>query len=492
VLPKPEEGDKIVRSVSVDKVPTGINGLDEIISGGLPKGGIVILAGNPGTGKTIFSACFLYYGAVNYGEKGVYVSFAESRETFLKNMLSLGLDFEGLEKRGEFRFLDLVTAREEATPAIIETILREISEFGAKRLVIDSFSAMAQAFKDTHEARVTLHTIISRVTRLLGCTIILVVEVPYGENKMGLGIEEFVADGIIRLSKSELEGGRIFREVEILKMRGTLIQENHSVFTLKDGFKALPPFEAKIAAKPSRFGPRPDADECFSTGSQDLDRMLGGGYQKGSTALIEIVDPYISILQYHVLIYPTIWNFLAQGRGALIFPSAGIDYSLILRRVKEVCLEENEINNLLRIFIKDYAGIRSAPYIVACRGDSFLEDYAKYVEIERELRERTGRPILHFVGADMLIDTYGLREALSAIRNHAARVRERGDLYMILLKPGHPRISEVLGALAESHIKITRKYGCVIIYGVKPRTPLYALEMDVSKGYFMPKLTQII
>jgi len=169
---------------NLSRVSTGVSGLDEVIGGGCPLGSLIILAGNPGTGKTIFSATFLYNGIVNYSEKGVYVSFAENGETFLSNMLSLGFNFEELEKRNMFRFLDLVTAREEAAPAIMETVLREVSEFGAKRLVIDSFSAMAQAFKDTHETRILLHTILSRATRLLGCTTILVVEVPYGENRM--------------------------------------------------------------------------------------------------------------------------------------------------------------------------------------------------------------------------------------------------------------------------------------------------------------------
>lgn len=80
------------------KVQSGISGLDELIKGGFPKGSLIVLAGNPGTGKTIFSARFLYHGAANCGEKGIYVSFAENRENFLKNMLSLGLDFEKLEK----------------------------------------------------------------------------------------------------------------------------------------------------------------------------------------------------------------------------------------------------------------------------------------------------------------------------------------------------------------------------------------------------------
>lgn len=62
-----------------DRVPTGIEGLDPSIEGGFPRGSLILLAGNPGTGKTVFGAQFLYRGASVYGEPGVYVSFAESR-----------------------------------------------------------------------------------------------------------------------------------------------------------------------------------------------------------------------------------------------------------------------------------------------------------------------------------------------------------------------------------------------------------------------------
>ncbi|MCX8176270.1 MAG: ATPase, partial [Candidatus Bathyarchaeota archaeon] len=106
-------------SRDVNRVPTGIEGLDEAIRGGFPKGSLIVLAGNPGTGKTIFSATFLYNGAINYGEKGMYVSFSENRETFFSNMLSLGLDFWKLEREGRFRILDMVTAREEVIPAMV-------------------------------------------------------------------------------------------------------------------------------------------------------------------------------------------------------------------------------------------------------------------------------------------------------------------------------------------------------------------------------------
>jgi len=476
---------------NLSRVSTGVSGLDEVIGGGCPLGSLIILAGNPGTGKTIFSATFLYNGIVNYSEKGVYVSFAENGETFLSNMLSLGFNFEELEKRNMFRFLDLVTAREEAAPAIMETVLREVSEFGAKRLVIDSFSAMAQAFKDTHETRILLHTILSRATRLLDCTTILVVEVPYGENRMGLGIEEFIADGIILLRRSEFEGGRFLREMEILKMRGTPTPEARLVFTLKDGFKAFLPFKPKPIEKPSRFQPQPDTKEIFSTGSPDLDKMLEGGYPRGLTALIEI-DEHISTLQYHLVVAPTAWNFGAQGKGVIILPSAGVDHNVLRLRAEEAGFTRDEINRLLRVCVKASPELKPEPYVVAFRGESLQEDYAKYLEVEKDLRDRTGQPILHITGVDVIADIYGVKETVTAIKSYVTRMRETGDLSILLLKPGYPELVKILAATADTHLKITRTYGSVLVHGIKPRTSLYVLEMDSSKGHPMPKLTPII
>ncbi|MEM2273203.1 MAG: ATPase domain-containing protein [Candidatus Bathyarchaeia archaeon] len=473
-----------------NRVPTGISGLDEVIGGGFPRGSMIVLAGNPGTGKTIFSALFLYNGIVNYGERGIYVSFAESRETFLSNTYNMGLDFEKLEKEGKFRIIDMLTVKGEAAPSILETLLEEASRIGAKRIIIDSFSAMAQAFRETHEARIVLHTILSRVTRLLGCTVILVVEVPYGENKIGLGIEEFVADGIILLNKTKFNR-RILRKLEVLKMRGVPIPEAEVVFTLKGGFKVFPPFKPKPVEKPRRFQPQPDTEEYFSTGSPDLDEMLGGGYPRGSLVLLEVGE-YVSIPQFHLIIAPTDQNFLAHGRAILSIPSRGVDHNLIRKWLEEAGFTRDEINKRLRICVKENPELKPEPYLVTFRGESLAEDYAKYLEVEQKLIEDTDQPILHITGVDTLIDMYGARESLSVIRTYATRVRETGGLGMLILKPGYSRLAKIFAATADVHLRITRRYGSVLLYGVKPRTNLYVLEMDMSKGYIMPKLTSII
>jgi len=188
-------------NLMIERVPTGIHGLDPLIEGGFPKGSLILVAGNPGTGKTSFSAQFLYYGAAEYGENGIYVSLAEGREAFMKNMDSFGLDFEKLEREGKVKVLDLVTVKEEGVSTILERILSEIHELKAKRLVIDSFTAIAHAFNEKIDARIILHTILGKMVRQTGCTTLLVIEVPKGEERMGLGIEEFVADGIFLLTR---------------------------------------------------------------------------------------------------------------------------------------------------------------------------------------------------------------------------------------------------------------------------------------------------
>jgi hypothetical protein len=349
---------------------------------------------------------------------------------------------------------------------------------------------MAQAFERPHDARVVLHTILSRVVRSMGCTTILIVEMPHGESRIGLGIEEFVADGIIVLKRRLLER-RPFRELEILKMRGSPTPEVQAVFTLKDGFKVFTPFKPKPVERPGRFKPRPDTEDVFSSGSSDLDEMLGGGYPRGSLALME-VDGRVSIPQYHLVTIPTAWNFVAQGRAVVIVPSMGVDHTIVRRRAFEGGFTADEVNSLLRIFVRQYPELKLEPYIVTFKGEGASEDFEKYAGVAAELRRRTRKPLLHIIGVDTLVDTYGEKEALWLIRTGLTISRAMGDLFIALLKPGYPRVAEVLGATADVHLKVTREHGVVLIYGVKPRTNLHVLEMDVSEGYSMPKLMPII
>jgi len=231
-----------VQQVSIlsDRVPTGIAGLDEMSEGGFPRDSLILLAGSPGSGKTIASAQYLYHGAKNLDEKGVYVSFAERRDFFLDNMKRFGLDFEMLESQGKFKFLDLMTTSEGAVSSTLDIVLREVLEINAKRLVIDSFTAMAQAFKRKIDARIILH-MLDKIMRQTGCTTLLLVELPTGSKTLGLGFEEFVADGIILFETIDEKEG-IRKRAVIRKMRGTNHNQNYSNIVISERGVSLMPY----------------------------------------------------------------------------------------------------------------------------------------------------------------------------------------------------------------------------------------------------------
>lgn len=266
------------REQSGDRVATGVDGLDKLIEGGFPRGDLILLVGHPGSGKTLLSSQFLYNGAREHGEPGVYVSFAENREAFLRNMRRTKMDFEKLERERLFKFLDLVTVKEKAIDETLSTVIAEVDSIGTKRLVIDSFSAMAQAFSDKIEARIILHTILGRITRLNGVTTLLIAEKPLGSSGLGGGMEEFVSDAVLILTHS-LDKGHLVRNLDIIKMRGTRTPRTRLNYEIKDEglvvYTPLTPYEAtKIF------------NERVSTGIDGLDKMLSGGLYKGSTMFV--------------------------------------------------------------------------------------------------------------------------------------------------------------------------------------------------------------
>ena len=226
----------------------------------------------------MFSTQFLYTGATKYGEPGIYASFAENREAFLRNMQRAHMDFEALEEKNLFKFIDFVTVKEQAIDAALATVMAEIDALKARRLVIDSFSAMAQAFSEKIDARIVLHTVLGRMTRLSKVTTLLIAEKQLGSEALGGGMEEFVSDAVLVLTHS-LERGHMQRHFDIVKMRGTSASRARLNYDITERGIVLYP---SLDSKPSNRV----YHERVSTGIDGLDRMLGGGPYKGSTMLV--------------------------------------------------------------------------------------------------------------------------------------------------------------------------------------------------------------
>jgi circadian clock protein KaiC len=476
----------------VKLISTGVDGLDEVLGGGFPEKSLIVLAGNPGVGKTVFSAQFLYRGCVDYGDNGVYVSLAESRESFIENMRGFGFNFERLERRGKFRFLDLLTVKEPAVQTVLDMIVEEVGEAKARRLVLDSYSALAQSFKDPIEVRIVVQTILGRIIRMMGCTTLMVEEIPMGKSRIGFGVEEFVADGVLRLNTTEFEGYRL-RELEVLKLRGVCLKEPKLVYTFENGFRVFKPFGPKVAENPTRFDAVPDPPGKYSTGSVSLDEALGGGLPKGSIMLVEL-DEKITAPMYQPIIGPVLANFLAHGRSAFVVPSSGVDAAAILYNHRRVYggAEEDWLRLVKIIAGKSLATPKHLPNVIHVEGENWREDLSKVFEETDKLNAITGQPILSILGVEMLTTLYGEKQCFEILNLAAAEARMAGAVIVAIVKAGLRELAIKLSPIADIYLRLKRTHGCLLLYGVKPRTGLYAVEADTSKDYSIPKLTAML
>src|SRR5881296_4766924 len=139
--------DKPVNALTSNRVPTGVPSLDKIIEGGLRRGDCVIVAGQPGTGKTTLGLQFLYHGATRCGENGVYASVIESGEKLKRNGLRFGWDLNRLENEGKLRLVSLQSTMKAGVSTALETVLEALHSINARRLVFDSLSALMTAFE---------------------------------------------------------------------------------------------------------------------------------------------------------------------------------------------------------------------------------------------------------------------------------------------------------------------------------------------------------
>ena len=466
---------------------TGIRGLDENLQGGFPKGSMILIAGNPGTGKTMFSGEFLYHGATRCQENGLYVSFSEGRATFIDNMRKFGRDFHELEKRDRFEVLDLITVKEPGIDAVMEMITTRIEVIGAKRLVIDSFTAMANAFSTVIEARVMLH-LLSRIVRQTGCTTLLVTEIPTGLETIGMGIEEFVVDGIIILRK-QLRDGYTIRKLEIAKMRGTRIDETRLIFTLHEGFKVLTPLRFEPIEKPRRFTPISNPPDLFSTGNIQLDEILGG-FRRGDTILVELgedISPIVPFLMFGTLEA----NFITSRMGVLIGSSGGMNVDRIINFAERYGITREERERLMRILVRGTEEMR-AP----CTIDVTLEDVGDSFRIWNEekqaLMKASGKPVLKMLFIDIINEYFSLHNTRRVLEKEIILTKNEDSLLLLFSSPGSEELQQYASKMSDLHLRLFNEQGVILFHGTRPRTTLYALETTDSEGYPKLELTPLI
>ncbi|MBN1896848.1 MAG: AAA family ATPase [Candidatus Aenigmarchaeota archaeon] len=241
----PEMGPREVK-IGSGRVKTGIPGLDEITNGGIPEGHTVLISGTAGTGKTILCSQYLYQGVTRYKEPGVYLSFEESTESIKRNALNFGMDFAALEASKKFRFVTYDPYHIDDIGTHLESTIREI---GAKRVAIDSISALNFYMREgTNFRRVLLN--ISNALKKMKCTTFLISEIVAGTQGLSRnGLEEFIADAALVLYYNRIDSS-FSRAIQVWKMRGTSHSESlHPYKITKEGINIYSSEEAFVDMK---------------------------------------------------------------------------------------------------------------------------------------------------------------------------------------------------------------------------------------------------
>lgn len=221
--------------VNPPRTKTGVPGLDEILFGGIPQSNLVVVSGDPGSGKTCLCLEYLYNGAVRYNEPGVYISLEESAEEIISFAELFDWDVKALIEK---KTLAIITVELYDFDKLKTTIEDEVSRIGAKRLVIDPGVVFRLYFERELDARKRILSL-GRMLKRIDCTAIITNEISLDKATSLFGLEEYVADGVLLLYHTKLED-RFIRSVGILKMRGTKISEKlHPLRITNSGVKIL-------------------------------------------------------------------------------------------------------------------------------------------------------------------------------------------------------------------------------------------------------------
>lgn len=239
-------------------VATGIQGLDELVSGGFPEGRIILVVGGPGTGKTILASQFLYKGIYDFNENGVFVSLDESKIHYYKEMQNFGWNFKKAEEEGRFAFIDatrmsrvailreklygetsVLRGKQLSIDKLIEDLQAKIRQIDGKRVVLDTLATLFYRFEDPIERRTAIVDVIESLSEL-GITTIITTELTRLSLDRNVSLEEYLVHGVIMM-QTLFSQGTTTRALQVEKMRGTKINPNIVPYTIdRNGVEVFP------------------------------------------------------------------------------------------------------------------------------------------------------------------------------------------------------------------------------------------------------------
>ncbi len=261
---------------TLERLPSGVPGLDTVLRGGFLRGGIFIIQGSPGAGKTILGNQFCFHRATAGGRALYMTLLAENHARMLLHIGQLGFFEERVIPHRLYYVSAFRVLEEDGLEGLLDLIRREIRARGADVLVIDGWSAIEEAAPSSRELKKFIHELQAQAA-IAGCTGFLLTGIK------PVSAEHTLVDGVIEL-QTKLYGRSAERTLQVHKLRGTgYLRGAHSYRITDDGIIVYPRTEA-LLARPSVMdritGP------AVSTGLAQLDQIMGGGFPHHSTALL--------------------------------------------------------------------------------------------------------------------------------------------------------------------------------------------------------------
>ena len=262
----------------LSRVPTGIAGLDTILGSGFLQGGVYIVQGAPGTGKTTLANQIVFNHAAQ-GGRALYVTLlAEYHGRMMQHLGSMSF-FDAAKIPDQVSYLNgFGVLREGGYPALRDMLRREVAAHRATVLILDGFATAQRKASEEQNFNEFVHGL-QAIAVATDCTMFLL--------SSATGVRETpeytIVDGIVELS-DQLLGWSAESTLQVVKLRGTsCLRGRHAFRITGDGLVVYPRIEA-LLARPSRL--EPEATGTVSSGVDRLDAMLGGGLPTASTTMV--------------------------------------------------------------------------------------------------------------------------------------------------------------------------------------------------------------
>jgi len=265
-------------ATSLSRVPTGVPGLDTILGGGFLAGGVYIIQGTPGTGKTTLGNQIAFNHAAQGGQALYTTLLAEYHGRMMQHLGGMSF-FDASKIPDQVSYLNgFGTLKADGYPALRDLLRREVTKHKATILILDGFATVQRRASEEQDFNEFVHELQS-VAIATDCTMFLL--------SSAMGVKETpeytIVDGIVELS-DQLLGWSSESTLQVVKLRGTnYLRGRHAFRITGDGLVVYPRIET-LLAHPSR--PDPDAAGTVPSGVDRLDAMLGGGVPAASTTMV--------------------------------------------------------------------------------------------------------------------------------------------------------------------------------------------------------------